>query len=66
MRPRATTCRKCGAPRDPALPKALCRACHNEDSRRRMAKSARTRAMRKYERLGLVVGGVWTIARREH
>lgn len=29
-KPRATVCKKCGAPRDLGLPYAMCRDCYNE------------------------------------
>jgi predicted phage gp36 major capsid-like protein len=73
-RPYQSTCRQCGAPRDPALPTALCRNCRNANQRasRQRAKAGgrgavaadtnhrRARDLREaYARLGLEAGAVW-------
>jgi NMD protein affecting ribosome stability and mRNA decay len=74
-RPYQSTCRQCGAPRDPELSTALCRNCRNANQRaeravkrlavRRGAIAAdtnhqRARNMREaYARLGLEAGAVW-------
>lgn len=69
---KATVCKSCGAPRDPAIDRALCRECFRVykcakaiDQNAKHAFDERARAVSDtYVRLGLEQGKVWKLVPR--